>query len=167
MRAGLTGDANTRSIAFMMKRRKPDGSKQAPMVQAQPERPVTSSTGSNAVHKPLRRTRKAVAAVIKDEPLGRKQQEIWQKAIVFCVWNLPTLWTAGEPRQEARKRWIVPIVLRYLDGYEGNLGEMMFDEQRQVFTLLTDKASLAERARIVAASRPSHGQNSASPEAGA
>jgi hypothetical protein len=89
------------------------------------------------------------------------------KAAAFCAWNLPTLWTAGEPRQESDRRWVVPIMLRYLDGHEGMLGEMTFDAQRQEFTLLTDKAALAERARIVASSRTSHGQSAAPPETGA
>ena len=80
---------------------------------------------------------------------------------------MPTLWTAGEPRQDAQERWIVPIVLRYPDGYEGSLGEMVWDEPRQEFTLLSDRATLADRARLIASSRPAHGSNSAPPEAGA
>ena len=131
---------------------------------AQP--PPACSDGRNAVKRPLRRTRKATAAA-QDAPLSRKQEEVWEKAAAFCAWNLPTLWTAGEPRQETDRRWIVPIMLRYLDGYEGKLGEMAFDEPRQEFTLLTDKATLAERARAVAASRPSHDETAAAPEAGA
>ena len=89
--------------------------------------------------------------------------------MAFCVRHLPTLWTAGEPRRApgSATRWIVPIVLCYPDGYEGTLGEMAWDEQHQEFTLTTDKAVLAERARMVASSRPAHGTNAASPEAGA
>jgi hypothetical protein len=119
------------------------------------------------VHKPRQRTRQAIVAAGRDQPLSSKQEEIWEKAVAFCAWNLPTLWTAGEPRQETDRRWIVPIILRYLDGYEGCLGEMTFDDHRQVFTLVTDKATLAKRARLVASSRPSHGTNTAPPEAGA
>jgi len=117
----------------------------------------------------LRRTRKAIAVAVQDQPLSPEQVWIWEKAVAFCVRNLPTLWTAGEPQQEPGSaiRWIVPIVLGYPDGYEGKLGEMAWDEQRQEFTLLTDKDLLAERARMVASSRPAHGPNAASPEAGA
>jgi len=74
-----------------------------------------------------------------------KQVEIWEKAVVYCVWHLPTLWTAGEPRQETERRWIVPILLCYPDGFEGQLGEMTYDDERQEFTLLSDKAASAER----------------------
>src|SRR5207244_9577690 len=109
---------------------------------------------------------KAVAGAVQDERLSQKQKQLWENAIVFCVRNLPTLWTADEPRRETTGRWIVPIVLCYPDGFEGKLGEMAWDELRQDFTLLTDKASLAECARMVAFSRPSHGKNAASPEAG-
>lgn len=112
-----------------------------------------------------RRTRTAIDAVALDQGERRKQEEIWEEAAAFCAWNLPTLWTAGEPRQESDRRWIVPIMLRYLDGYEGKLGEMAYDKQRQEFTLLTDKVTLAERARVVAASRPSHAENAAPPDA--
>jgi hypothetical protein len=88
------------------------------------------------------------------ETFRRMQEAIWVKATAFCAWNLPTLWTAGERRQESERRWVVPIILRYPDGHEGKLGEMTFDAHRQEFTLLTDRAALAERARIVALSEP-------------
>jgi hypothetical protein len=86
--------------------------------------------------------------------LTQEQQEIWEKAAAFCVRRLPTLWTAGEPRQQAPQEWIVPIVLRYPDGYEGVLGEMAWDGPRQAFTLLTERNILSERARLVAVGRP-------------
>jgi hypothetical protein len=89
-------------------------------------------------------------------PLRPEQEQIWEQAAGFCVRRLPTLWTAGQPRREPGRqgRWIVPIVLRYPDGYEGTLGEIAFDEQRREFTLLTERAVLSERAREVAASHP-------------
>ena len=113
----------------------------------------------------LRRTRKAIAVAVQNQPLSPEQVWIWEQAVAFCVRHLPTLWTAGEPQREpgSATRWIVPIVLGYPDGYEGKLGEMAWDEQRQEFTVLTDKDRLAERARMVASSRPAHGPNVASP----
>jgi hypothetical protein len=152
----------------MTKSRKLDGPRETPAVPRQPGRPESApAEGGDAVQKRHRRTRAAIDAGAQNRELRRKQEEIWEKAAAFCAWNLPTLWTADEPRQETDRRWIVPIILRYPGGHEGKLGEMAFDEERQEFTLLGDKAALAERARVVAASRLSHGENATSPEAGA
>lgn len=152
----------------MTKPRNPDGPTEASAAQRRPGRPEpTPPEGRNAVQKRRRRTRKAIVAVAQKQPLSQQQERIWEKAVGFCAWNLPTLWTAGEPRQESGGRWLVPIILRYLDGYEGHLGDMVFDEQRQEFILIADKATLAERARIVASSRPPHGPTTATPETGA
>jgi hypothetical protein len=101
-----------------------------------------------------RTTRPGIVRAPKQPVLTQEQQEIWEKAAAFCVRNLPTLWAAGEPRQQAPQEWIVPIVLRYPDGYEGTLGELAWDGVRQAFTLLTKKTILSGRARLVAASRP-------------
>jgi hypothetical protein len=105
--------------------------------------------------------------VPEERPLTPEQQEIWEKAAAYCVRHLPTLWTAGEPRQETPQAWVVPIILRYPDGHEGTLGEMAWDGRRQEFTLLTSRAVLSERARVVASFRSTHGPISAAPEAGA
>jgi len=104
---------------------------------------------------------------LDEKPLSPAKLEIWEKAAAFCVRHLPTLWTAGEPRQEPGGKWIVPIVLRYPDGFEGTLGEMAFDKQREQFTLLTERAVLSERARCLASSHFPHAPITASPEAGA
>jgi hypothetical protein len=101
----------------------------------------------NAIPAPRRGTPRTLA-------LTQEQEEIWEKAAAFCVRHLPTLWTAGEPRRQSRQGWVVPIILRYPDGYEGILGEMAWDGLRQAFTLLTERTILSERARRVAASRP-------------
>ncbi len=150
---------------------KPDGRAAADTPQPQPGRPepaLTSEDG-HAVRRSFRRTPKALGAAVSAQPLSRQQEEIWEKAVAYCVRQLPTLWTAGAPQPPAGSgtHWIVPIVLCYPDGYEAKLGEMVFDEQAQDFTLVTDKPTLAERARIVAASRPRHAKKAATPEAGA
>jgi hypothetical protein len=107
----------------------------------------------DAVEGPARLTRQKVVAAIQEQPLSPVQVEIWEKAVAFCVRKLPTLWTAGEPRRDLESvgRWIVPIVLRS-EKWEGILGEMVFDEQLQEFTL-PDRAILSERAREVASQR--------------
>ena len=109
-----------------------------------------------------------IAATV-EQSLSPEQERIWEQAAAFCVRRLPTLWTAGEPRREPQPpgRWIVPIVLRYPEGHEGTLGEMAFDEQRQDFTLLTERAVLSERAREVAACYSTHEAIPSSPRAGA
>jgi hypothetical protein len=118
------------------------------------------------VSRSTRPTCRPAAHVRAERPLTREQEEIWEQAAAFCVRHLPTLWTAGEPRLESQGRWIVPIVLRYPDGYEGILGEMAWDEKLQAFILLTARDVLSERARSVASSHHSHGANSPPPEAG-
>jgi hypothetical protein len=112
-------------------------------------------------------TRRSVARALGEQLLSREQQDVWEKAAAFCVRHLPTLWTAGQPRQDAGGGWVVPIVLRYPDGYEGTLGEMAWSAERQQFTVLTDRAALSERARSIAAARPTHAPISPPPEAGA
>src|SRR5262249_6513406 len=99
------------------------------------------------------------------KPGNPKCVEIWEKASAFCILNFPTLWTASEPRELPGRGWIVPLVLRYPDGFEGALGEMAFDQQSQVFTLLTDRSVLSERAHRIAAAHLEHGDHPASPEA--
>ena len=157
-------------VASMTKPRAPVGLTEVLSAQQQPGRvEPTLPDGGSVMQTPLRRTRKAIAAAVQDQPLSPEQVRIWEKAIAFCVRHLPTLWTAGEPQQQpgSATRWIVPIVLCYPDGFEGKLGEMAWDEQCQEFTVLTDKATLADRARIVASCRPAHGPDTASPEGGA
>jgi hypothetical protein len=122
--------------------------------------------GSGVVSRSTRPTRRPTGHVRGERPLTREREEIWEKAAAYCVRHLPTLWTAGEPRQESEGRWIVPIVLRYPDGYEGILGEMAWDEKPQEFILLTARDILSERARSVASSHHPHGSNSTPPEAG-
>ena len=151
----------------MTKPQRSDGPTETPVEQHQ--RPEQALLGAgDAVRRPVRRTRRAIAAV-QAQPLSPEQVHIWEKAVAFCVRHLPTLWTAGEPRRQPgpAERWIVPIVLCYPDGFEGRLGEMAWDEQSQEFTILTERTVLSERARTVAASRPTHDSKPAPPEAGA
>jgi hypothetical protein len=135
--------------------------------ELQPSCDLPVQPGRHAGRKVIRPRRQANARVLEGRPLTREHLEIWEKAAAFCVRHLPTLWTAGEPRQQSPQTWIVPIVLRYPDGYEGTLGEMAWDGQRQQFILLTDRAVLSERARLLASCRSTHGPISAAPEAGA
>ena len=142
---------------------------EAPLEEQEPGLPEHGSPArGNALHPPIRRTRRAIVAS-KDRVITSDQERIWEQAAAFCVRRLPTLWTAGEPRcnPEAPGTWIVPIVLRYPEGHEGVLGEMAFDEQRQDFTLLTERAVLSERAREIAASHPAHDSIPTTPPAGA
>jgi hypothetical protein len=154
----LTDRSGARSIALRNrgKRDKP-GKHKAPALEDRNEAFVSRSTHP---------TRRPAARVRGERPLTREQEALWEQAAAFCVRNLPTLWTAGEPRRESEGRWIVPIVLRYPDGYEGILGEMAWDEKPQAFTLLTAREVLSERARSIASSHHSHGANSPPPEAG-
>jgi hypothetical protein len=117
--------------------------------------------------KAVPRSARSIARARGGRTLSPEQEQVWEKAAAFCVRHFPTLWTAGEPRQDGQNRWFVPIVLRYPGGYEGTLGEMTWDEQRQDFVLLTDRAGLSERAGLIASSRSANGSSAAAPETGA
>lgn len=81
-------------------------------------------------------------------PQAGEELTVAQKAAAYCVLHFPTLWTAGLPHWEpAKRRWIVPVVVRYPTGDECELGELAFD--RREFTLLTSRDKMAARARTI------------------
>jgi hypothetical protein len=82
-----------------------------------------------------------------DPPPG-EDSVVAQKAAVYCVLHFPTLWTARLPRWDAAaRRWVVPVVVRYPTGDEGELGDLAFDGHS--FTLLTTHEEMARRARAI------------------
>lgn len=114
------------------------------------------------------KTKTSLAATTGKHRSGRyaeltdEQPKIVEKAAAFCVRHFPTLWTAGWPIIESGSssgpdkssgcRWIVPVLLRYDAGVEGGVGSLAYDPETDTFTLLTDRATMSQRAREVAAS---------------
>jgi hypothetical protein len=65
----------------------------------------------------------------------------------------PHLWTVADIREEkgedGSRRWIIAVNLRYPTGFEGYLGDLMYDGIRM--TELTDLELMRERVRQIAA----------------
>jgi hypothetical protein len=124
-----------------------------------PRKPKRNGQALQEARRSLSQAQRRVREVLPQDKgesrRNRERQAIWEEAAAFCVRQFPTLWTAGEPRrdQEMAGRWLVPIVLRYPDGHEGVLGEMVWDGRLQSFTVLTDRATLSKRAQHVASCR--------------
>ena len=65
----------------------------------------------------------------------------------------PMLWTVAGIREEkgddGSRRWIIAVNLRFPTGFEGYLGDLLYDGTR--FTELTDLELMRERGRQIAA----------------
>jgi hypothetical protein len=79
--------------------------------------------------------------------------QILQQARVWCLRNLPMLWTPDrireEPSIEGERRWVIAVHLVYPTGHEGYVGDIQYDGKR--FTRLTDLEVMRERSRQIAA----------------
>jgi hypothetical protein len=47
------------------------------------------------------------------------------------------------------RKWIITVTLRYTSGHEGYIGDLLYDGE--VFTMITEKSVITERARKIAA----------------
>jgi hypothetical protein len=98
----------------------------------------------------------------KPPEINEEEGQVIQKAAAFCVRHFPTLWTAGVPMLESSgkssagrsspRRWIIPVILRYDTGAEGEVGSLAYHAQADLFTVLTDRSLMSQRARAVARS---------------
>ncbi len=94
-----------------------------------------------------RRTRKS--------EINPEEEEILKKAQIYLLFEAgrPMLRTVAGIREEkgedGARRWIIAINLRYPTGFEGYLGDLLYDGTR--FTELTDRELMRERARRIAA----------------
>jgi hypothetical protein len=92
----------------------------------------------------------------KREPaINQEEEEILKRAQIYLLFEArrPMLWTVAGIREEegddGSRRWIIAINLRYPTGFEGYLGDLVYDGTR--FTELTDLERMQERARQIAA----------------
>src|SRR5262245_28039363 len=87
--------------------------------------------------------------------INEEEEEILRKAQVYLLFEAkrPMLWTAAGIREErgddGSRRWVIAVNLRYPTGFEGYLGDLLYDGER--FTELTDLELMRERVRKIAA----------------
>lgn len=83
------------------------------------------------------------------------EEQILRRAQTYLLFEAkrPMLWTVAGIREEGPSggspRWIIAVHLRYPTGFEGYLGDLLYDGTK--FTELTDLELMRERARHIAA----------------
>ncbi len=91
----------------------------------------------------------------KGPEINQEQEQILRKDQVYLLFEAkrPMLWTVagirGEKAHDGPRRWIVAVHLRSPTGFEGYLGDLVYDGVR--ITELTDLELMHERARQIAA----------------
>jgi hypothetical protein len=97
----------------------------------------------------------AAARRTKTPKIDQEEEEILKKAQIYLLFEAgrPHLWTVAEIREEkgedGSRRWIIAVNLRYPTGFEGYLGDLLYDGTR--ITELTDVELMRERSRQIAA----------------
>jgi hypothetical protein len=109
--------------------------------------PRSSGETRTKAAKPKRRTR--------NSEVNPEEEEILKKAQIYMLFEVgrPMLWTVAGIREEkaddGSRRWIIAVNLRFPTGFEGYLGDLLYDGTR--FTELTDLELMRERGRVIAA----------------
>ena len=91
----------------------------------------------------------------KGPEINEEEEQILRKAQIYMLFEAkrPMLWTVAGIREEktddGSRRWIIAVNLRYPTGFEGYLGDLIYDGAR--ITELTDLELMRERARKIAA----------------
>jgi hypothetical protein len=94
-------------------------------------------------------------AKARSRPRFARGEEILRRAQIYLLFEAkcPMLWTVAGIREEkgadGSRRWIIPIHLRYPTGFEGYLGDLLYDGAR--FAELTDRGLMQKRAEQIAA----------------
>jgi hypothetical protein len=108
--------------------------------------------------KPRERTRKTTVKAARRSrtpEINQEEEEILRKAQKYLLLEAqrPHLWTVADIREEkgedGSRRWIIAVNLRYPTGFEGYLGDLLYDGAK--ITELTDLELMRERARQIAA----------------
>ncbi len=87
--------------------------------------------------------------------ITEEEDEILKNPQIYLLFEAgrPHLWTVADIREEkgehGSRRWIIAVNLRYPTGFEGYLGDLMYDGTRM--TELTDLELMRERSREIAA----------------
>ena len=93
-----------------------------------------------------------VARPTRDPEISPEQEQILRKALKYLVFKHGHLLVPTGIRQEqdqGSRRWIITVTLRYPTGFEGEIGDLLYDGQE--FTFLTPQELREERARKIAA----------------
>jgi hypothetical protein len=98
------------------------------------------------------KTRKTTRGKKRSE-INQEEEEVLQKAAIYCLRTFPMLWTVGGIKKDSRDdgacRWIIAVYLRYPTGFEGYLGDLLFDGKQ--VTELTDREVMRTREKQIAA----------------
>jgi hypothetical protein len=118
-----------------------------------------TDAGPNGSGKPVtEKTRKRPRKPVPRRPKPRAEQreeQILQKAQIYLLFEAkrPMLWTVAGIREEkgadGSRRWVIAVHLRYPTGFEGYLGDLLYDGEK--ITELTELNLMKERARQIAA----------------
>lgn len=87
--------------------------------------------------------------------INEEEEEILRRAQIYLLFEAkrPMLWTVAGIREEkdagGSRRWVIAVHLRYPTGFEGYLGDLVYDGTR--VTELTDLELMRQRARQIAA----------------
>jgi len=98
------------------------------------------------------RTRAVEAARRSRTPeLNEEQEQIVREALKYLVFKhghllVPT--GIREERHQGSRKWIITVTLRYPTGFEGEIGDLLYDGQE--FAFLTPPEVRKERARKIA-----------------
>jgi hypothetical protein len=91
----------------------------------------------------------------KKPDINQEEEEILKRAQIYMLFEAgrPMFWTVagirGEKGDDGSRRWIIAVNLRYPTGFEGYLGDLLYDGPR--FTELTDLEVMRGRGRQIAA----------------
>jgi hypothetical protein len=113
------------------------------------------STVVKKVQEPTRKRAIKVARRPRQCEINEEEEQILRKAQIYLLFeaNRPHLWTVAGIREEkgddGSRRWIIAVNLRYPTGFEGYLGDLLYDGEK--FTELTDRELMRERVRQIAA----------------
>ena len=109
-------------------------------------------------HKVSEQTPAKAAAVTrrqKGPEINEEEEQILRRAQIYLLFEAkrPMLWTVAGIREEkgdeSSRRWIIAVHLRYPTGFEGYLGDLLYDGAR--ITELTDLELMRQRAAQIAA----------------
>jgi hypothetical protein len=101
------------------------------------------------------RTAIASARRKKNAEVNEEDEQILQKAQVYLLFEAkrPMLWTVAgiraEKNDDGSRRWIIAVNFRYPTGFEGYLGDLVYDGEN--FSELTELELMRDRARQIAA----------------
>jgi hypothetical protein len=91
----------------------------------------------------------------KKSRINKAEEKILRQAQQYLLFEAkrPMLWTVAGIREEkasdGSRRWIIPVHLRYPTGFEGYLGDLVYDGKDIVE--LTDLELMRRRAKQIAA----------------